>query len=52
MKLGRLEKITDLREVWKTEAQYFTPWLAGEENLALLGDTINDIQRIPTGDHR
>jgi hypothetical protein len=40
MKLGRLEKITDLREVWKTEAQHFTPWLAREENLALLDDTI------------
>jgi len=39
MKLGRLKKV-DLREVWKTEAQHFTPWLANEENLALLGDTI------------
>ena len=41
MKLGRLEKITDLRDVWKTEAKDFTPWLAREENLALLGETIN-----------
>jgi len=41
MNLGRLERITDLCEVWETEAQDFTPWLAGEENLALLGDTIN-----------
>jgi hypothetical protein len=39
MNLGRLEKV-ELRDVWKTEAQHFTPWLAGEENLALLGDTI------------
>jgi hypothetical protein len=39
MKLGRLEKV-GLRDVWKTEAQHFTPWLAKEENLALLGDTI------------
>lgn len=38
-KLGRMEKI-ELRDVWKTEAGDFTPWLAGEENLALLGDTI------------
>lgn len=41
MDLGRLEKITDLREIWKTEAQDFTPWLAKEENLSLLGETIN-----------
>jgi hypothetical protein len=41
MNLGRLEKITDLREIWKTEAQDFTPWLAEEENLSLLGETIN-----------
>jgi len=41
MNLGRLEKITALRDIWKTEAQDFTPWLAREENLALLGETIN-----------
>ena len=39
MNLGRLEKV-ELRDVWKTEAQHFTPWLAREENLTLLGDTI------------
>lgn len=37
--LGRLTKV-DLREVWATEASGFTPWLAREENIALLGDTI------------
>lgn len=37
--LGRLEKV-DLRDIWKTEAQDFTPWLAGEDNLALLSDTL------------
>jgi hypothetical protein len=37
--LGRLEKV-ELRDIWKTEAQDFTPWLAGEENLALLSDTL------------
>lgn len=37
---SRLEKI-DLREAWATEAGDFTPWLAKEENLALLGDTID-----------
>ena len=41
MNLGRLEKIADLREVWKTEAQDFTPWLANEDNLTLLGETIH-----------
>ena len=40
MNLGRLEKV-ELRDAWKTEAQHFTPWLAQEHNLALLGDTIS-----------
>ncbi len=37
--LSRLSKV-DLREVWNNEATDFTPWLAMEENLGLLGDTI------------
>lgn len=37
--LGRLEKV-DLREVWNSEADHFTPWLAREENLALLGEVL------------
>jgi len=37
--LGRLEKV-DPRTVWTNEAIHFTPWLALEDNLALLGDTI------------
>lgn len=37
--LSRLEKV-DLRDVWKTEAGDFTPWLAQEENIALLGNAI------------
>ena len=37
--LGKLEKV-ELRKIWKTEDQDFTPWLANEENLELLGDTI------------
>lgn len=35
-----MEKISDLRVVWESEAGDFTPWLAREENLMLLGDTI------------
>lgn len=38
--LGRLERV-DLRDIWATEAQDFTPWLAQEENLSVLGDTIS-----------
>ena len=37
--LGKLEKV-NLREVWLSEASSFTPWLAQEENLNLLGDAI------------
>ena len=37
--LSKLKKI-DLRKAWKSEDQEFTPWLANEENLELLGDAI------------
>ena len=37
--LGRLEKV-DLRNVWTSEASDFTPWLAREENLSVLADTL------------
>jgi len=37
--LSRLSKV-DLREIWKTEAGDFTPWLAKDENIELLGETI------------
>jgi uncharacterized protein DUF4268 len=37
--LGRLKRV-DLRKIWPTEAQHFTRWLASEDNLALLGDTL------------
>lgn len=37
--LSRLEEV-ELREIWPTEHQHFTPWLAKEENLTLLGKTL------------
>ena len=37
--LGRLEKV-ELRTAWSSESGDFTPWLAMDENLELLGDTI------------
>jgi hypothetical protein len=37
--LGRLEKV-DLRTYWLREDTEFTPWLASEENIGLLGDAI------------
>ena len=49
MKLGKLEKIKDLRSVWKHEANDFTKWLAEEENLNTLGDEIGiNIELIST----
>ena len=36
---GQLTRI-NVREVWSSEAADFTPWLAREENLRLLGETI------------
>ena len=41
MQLGRLKEIKDLRRVWKHEALDFTPWLAQEDNLALLADAVD-----------
>ena len=42
--LGRLERV-DLGTVWKNEAIGFTPWLAREEILQILGDTLGlDLQ--------
>ena len=38
-KLERLIKVP-LREFWEGEASDFTPWLADEENIGLLGETI------------
>ena len=40
-KLGKLEEIKNLREVWTHEAREFTTWLAQEENMALLGEALD-----------
>lgn len=40
MELGILKEVKDLRKVWPHEALDFTPWLADEENINLLGDAI------------
>lgn len=37
--LGKLERV-DLKSAWPTEDGDFTPWLAREGNLALLGDAV------------
>ena len=37
--LSRLEKV-EVREIWADEARDFTPWLASDGNISLLGDTI------------
>lgn len=37
--LGKLEKV-ELKTIWETEAQGFTPWLAEAANLELLGEAI------------
>jgi hypothetical protein len=38
--LGRLQKV-DLRDVWENESGDFTPWLAKEDNLSLLGEMLD-----------
>ena len=55
-KLSRLEPV-ELREIWPDEAQDFTPWLAEEENLILLGETLDmelelEGQELNVGDFR
>lgn len=37
--LGKLVKI-ELRDIWSSESSDFTPWLAREENLLTLGETL------------
>lgn len=37
--LGKLVRI-ELRDVWMSESSHFTPWLARDENLLILGETL------------
>jgi len=37
--LGQIKKLK-VRKIWETEAFEFTPWLAKEENIALLGQSL------------
>lgn len=37
--LGEMERV-ELRDIWGDEARDFTPWLAEEKNLAILGRTL------------
>lgn len=37
--LGRLARI-ELRDIWMSESAHFTPWLAREENLLVLSETL------------
>ena len=38
--LGKIERVDDLRTIWPHEANDFSKWLAQEENLALLSETV------------
>ena len=54
--LGRLRRV-ELRDIWLSEAVDFTPWLAREDNLALLGETLGidlelEAQEKPVGPFR
>lgn len=40
IELGKIERIEDLRKIWKNEARDFTVWLSQDENLTMLGETV------------
>lgn len=40
IKLGKLKRLNNLREVWHHEAMDFTKWLSRESNISLLGEEL------------
>ena len=48
--MGRLERV-DLRKIWETEPGDFTPWLASDANIKLLGDTIGIELEVEAQEH-
>lgn len=49
MQLGTLKRIENLRLAWENEAHDFTPWLAEEDNMSILGDAIGiEISEVAT----
>lgn len=55
--LGRLEEVRDIRSVWPDEAHDFTPWLAKQENIEILSETIGidltvEATEVSVGDFR
>jgi len=51
LELSRLAKVS-LRDCWQNEAIDFTPWLAEDENLSLLSDTVGmQLELIDTESH-
>jgi len=50
--LSRIERVS-LRDCWQNEATDFTPWLASEENIALLADTLglNELEVLSQEEH-
>lgn len=50
-KFGKLEKV-DLHELWNGEGSEFNPWLAQEENIAELGNTIGMELEVQQQEHK
>ena len=53
--LGKKTELPNLRTVWPDEAQDFTPWLAEDENISILAETLGleitvDETEAPVGD--